>query len=79
MAKPIPEALMRAESPDLIVLHSTHPPHVAPDGALVSLPGGHPVERRVARMPWVRANYRVVLRMRYATTYYYTVLGRTGP
>lgn len=76
--KHIDPGLLRALAPDVVVLHTTGPPAITPDGRLLG-PPGHPVERRVAAMPWVRAEMRVVHVVPYAPHYVYVVLARRPP
>lgn len=71
--KAIDPGMLRVLAPDTIVLHASAPPRVDPEGRLLSL-AGYPVEQRVARMPWVRAELRVVRVIEYAPHYYYVVL-----
>ncbi len=76
--KQIDPGMLRALAPDTIVLHASAPPEVDSEGRLRSL-AGYPVERRVARMPWVRAELRVVRVVSYAPGYYYVVLAARSP
>ena len=50
--KAIPVELLQGRDPQALLLHSAHRPR-HPEGRLRSL-SGYPVERRVARLPWVR-------------------------
>ncbi|MCZ7684270.1 MAG: hypothetical protein M5U28_38050 [Sandaracinaceae bacterium] len=75
--KRIDPGALRARDPDTIVLHAAAPPRVL-DGMLRTL-AGYPVERRVAEMPWVRAEMRVVRVVEYAPHYWYVVLQRPSP
>lgn len=74
-AKAIDPGVLAARAPDVIVLHSTLPPRVE-RGRLTGL-AGHPVERRVAEMAWVRRELQVVRTVRYAPAYLYVVLARS--
>ncbi|MFW5875338.1 MAG: hypothetical protein ACOCXM_01245 [Myxococcota bacterium] len=67
-----------AASPDAVVLHSSRPPRFDASGVPTAL-AGHPVERRVAEHPWLRAHYRVARVVPYAPRYYYVILARSGP
>ncbi|MCC6873442.1 MAG: hypothetical protein IT378_03960 [Sandaracinaceae bacterium] len=70
---------LAARAPDAIVLHSTIPPIVDSQGRLQVF-SGHPVERRVASMGWVRARMRVARADRYAEGYWYvTLVPREAP
>jgi hypothetical protein len=70
--------MLRALAPDTIVLHASAPPRVDSEGRLLSL-AGYAVERRVARMPWVRAELEVARVVAYAPGYYYVVLSARSP
>ncbi len=72
-AKQIDPGLLLERSPDTIVLHSSTRPLVDDRGRLLRF-AGHPVERRVAAMPWVRARMRVVRVQPYAPGVWYVVL-----
>ena len=71
--KTIDPAWLASRAPDAIVLHASIAPRVSTTGELTSL-AGYPVERRVARMPWVRASFRVARVVEYAPGYVYVVL-----
>ena len=75
VAKAIDPGWLAAADPDAILLHATAAPRVDDDGRLVAL-AGHPVERRVARFPWVRTRFRVREVVRYAPGYFYVLLVR---
>lgn len=70
--KAIDESALRARRPDAIVLHSSAPPIVV-DGELRAL-AGYPVEQRVARMGFVRRDFRVDRVVQYSSDYFYVVL-----
>ncbi len=72
--KRIDPGALRARDPDTIVLHASVPPRV--DGGTLRTLAGYEVERRVAQMPWVRAEMRVVHRLEYAPGYHYVILQR---
>ncbi len=74
LAKRIDPAYLERRAPDVIVLHSGATPRVV-DEQLVAI-DGFPVEQRVASMPWVRAQFRVVRVVPYAPGYTYVVLRR---
>lgn len=69
---------LRAQRPRWIVLHSASMPRVSQDGRLLSL-RGYPVEQAVARMAWVRTEYRVVKVWAYSPDYFYVALQSTLP
>ena len=71
--KTIDPAWLAERAPDAIVLHTSTAPRVSPTGALLSL-GGYPVERRVAALPWVRAQFQVARIVEYAPGYVYVVM-----
>ncbi|MDD9945667.1 MAG: hypothetical protein OXU20_31780 [Myxococcales bacterium] len=71
--KRLPEALLREQAPDLIVLHARSPPRVSEQGRLLAL-SGYPVERRVASMAWVQRTYRVFKTVAYTSNYHYVVM-----
>jgi hypothetical protein len=75
--KRIDPGLLRARDPRALVLHSTRPPRI--EGGRLRALWGHPVERRVARMPWVQAHFRVAQVVTYAPGYHYVVLVRHPP
>jgi hypothetical protein len=75
--KRIDPGVLRARSPDTIVLHSSVPPRVDEQRRLRWL-AAYPVEERVARMPWVIAELRVARVVRYSPEYVYVVLRRAG-
>jgi hypothetical protein len=75
VAKEIDPGLLELRAPDAIVLHSSHRPRVSDDGRLLGL-RGHPVERRVASMGFVRARYRVARVDQFADDYWYVTLTR---
>jgi hypothetical protein len=77
VAKHIDQAYLVERAPDTIVLHSVSTPRVDANGQLRRL-DGYDVERRVAALPLVRANYRVDHVFRYAPHYHYVVLTRRG-
>ncbi len=69
-----PGALL-ARGPDTLVLHSRIEPRVDAQGRLRRF-AGHPVEARVAAMPWVAARLRVTRVQPYAPGIWYVVLSR---
>lgn len=71
-AKSIDPGALEAWGPTAIVLHSTVPPRVHEDTLLDV--AGHPVERRVASMAWVRARMRIARIDEYAPAYWYVTL-----
>jgi hypothetical protein len=71
--KTIDPAWLAERAPDAIVLHAATPPRVSASGELLSL-AGYPIERRVAAMPWVRAQFRVARVVEYAPGYVYVVM-----
>ena len=71
--KRVSQAFLEAQAPRWVVLHSTELPRVSPEGALRGV-HGYPVEMRVARMKFIRADYRVVRVLRFAPRYYYVIL-----
>lgn len=73
--KRIDEALLRERDPDAIVLHSATLPAIDDAGRLRAFTG-FPVEQRIARMPWVREQFRVARYFDYAPRYGYIVLSR---
>ena len=73
--KDIDPGWLVTQDPDLIVLHSSRPPVVGPDGSLEAF-AGYPVELCVATDPWVRAHFRVARVLRYHSDYWYVVLAR---
>lgn len=75
VSKHISEAWLRARAPSVIVLHSSSPPRADEDGRLRWL-AGHPVEERVARMPWIIERFRVERMIEHAPGYHYVVLVR---
>jgi hypothetical protein len=77
LSKRIPESLLRGRGVDAIVLHSTTPPRVEA-GRLQGI-AAYPVELHVARMPFVRDEFRVTASVTYAADYHYVVLRRSPP
>lgn len=77
LSKRIPESLLRGRGVDAIVLHSSTPPRVE-GGRLTSI-APYPVELHVARMPFVRDEFRVTATVAYAPDYHYVVLRRRAP
>lgn len=77
LSKRIPESLLRMRGVDAIVLHSSTPPRVE-DGRIASF-AAYPVELHVARMPFVRDEFRVNATVTYAPDYHYVVLRRRAP
>ncbi|MBK6810744.1 MAG: hypothetical protein IPG81_17965 [Sandaracinaceae bacterium] len=77
LSKRIPESLLRGRGVDAIVLHSTTPPRVEA-GRLMGI-SAYPVELHVARMPFVRDEFRVTASVTYAPDYHYVVLRRSPP
>jgi hypothetical protein len=75
LAKHIDQAYLIEQAPDTIVLHSASAPRIDADGRLRGL-DGYDVERRVAALPLVRADYRVEQVFHYAPRYHYVVLTR---
>jgi hypothetical protein len=73
--KRLPEALLRRRAPTVIVLHSQSPPVFDEEGRLLHF-RGHPVEHRVAAMPWVRRRFRVASVHPYGDARFYVVLRR---
>jgi hypothetical protein len=73
LSKRISPAYLRERHPDVIVLHSVAPPDVGADGRLRAF-DGFAVEQDVARMPFVRAGFRVARVIPYAPNYHYIVL-----
>ncbi|MCG8554854.1 MAG: hypothetical protein MJD61_06140 [Proteobacteria bacterium] len=73
LSKRVDVGYLQQRDPDVVVLHSTSRPRVAPDGRLLSLPGAAPVESRLAASGWFRHHYRVVKTVRYTSRYYYVV------
>ncbi|MCB9591703.1 MAG: hypothetical protein H6719_03120 [Sandaracinaceae bacterium] len=73
--KAIDPGLLLERDPDTIVLCSRIPPVVDEQGHLQRF-AGHPVEGRVAAMPWVRAQMRVTRVEPYAPGVWYVVLSR---
>ncbi|MFK7992021.1 MAG: hypothetical protein AB8I08_38745 [Sandaracinaceae bacterium] len=65
---------LATRDPAVIILHSTVPPQVE-EGRLLAF-RGHPVEHRVAAMPWVVRHFRVSDVIPYAPGYLYIVLRR---
>lgn len=74
--KRIPEALLVDRAPDTLILHSEIPPVVDARGRLARF-AGHPVERRVAGMAWVRDRFRVTAVVPYSGPRTYVVLRRS--
>ncbi|MEZ4340528.1 MAG: hypothetical protein R3B82_28235 [Sandaracinaceae bacterium] len=73
--KAIDPGVLLERDPDTIVLSSRLPPAVDDQGRLRRF-AGHPVEARVAAMPWVRARMRVTRVQRYSSGLWYVVLSR---
>ncbi len=73
--KAIDPGMLLARDPDAIVLSSRVEPVVDDRGRLRRF-AGHPVEARVAAMPWVRARMRVTRVQPYAPGRWYVVLSR---
>lgn len=76
-AKRLDPGFLRSRAPRTILLHSARPPLVV-NGELRGS-WGHPVEQRIARMPWVRAQFRVARVVPYAPDYHYVVMVRRTP
>lgn len=73
--KVIDPGVLLARDPDAVVLHSRIEPRVDARGRLRRF-AGHPVEARVAAMPWVAAQLRVTRVQAYAPGVWYVVLSR---
>ncbi|MFI5308028.1 MAG: hypothetical protein ACHQ53_11775, partial [Polyangiales bacterium] len=73
--KRIDPAYLRLRDPDAIVLHSRTPPQVTDQGELLAL-DGFPVERLVAQIGFVRAQFRVQAVFHCAPAYHYVLLHR---
>jgi hypothetical protein len=71
--KRVSSAWLRAQSPALIVLHSSERPRIDAAGH-VRWFRGFPVERRVLEMDWVLRGYQVRDVIAYARDYYYVLL-----
>lgn len=71
--KRIDSGILYERAPDLIVLHSSVQPTVDDAGRLRAF-AGHPVERRVSEMGWVRAGWRVARVVRYSPSTWYILL-----
>lgn len=67
---------LSSRRPDALLVHATRAPCVTSDDRLCSLPGGFPVERRVALDAWARRRFRVARIVRYRPGYLYVVLVR---
>ncbi len=72
--KELPMAMLDADPPDAIVLHSVVAPE-SEDGQL-SRYHGYPVENRLASHPWTLRHYEVSAIYPYAPHYHYVVLVR---
>ena len=75
LAKEIDPGYLQARDPDLLVLHSRTPPAIDEDGRLQSL-AGFPVERALARRPWLQSRYRAERVFPWGADHYYVVLHR---
>ncbi len=78
LAKDVPGWMLNDHQVDAIVLHSATRAQVDERGRLTHLLG-HPVERAIARDPWVRRHFRVTDQLTYRPGYHYVVLGRITP
>ncbi|MGE0787508.1 MAG: hypothetical protein AB7S26_17675 [Sandaracinaceae bacterium] len=78
LGKEIDPGWLAAQDVDAILLHATSEPRTSGD-RITGLPGGAAVERRVASMGHVRAEFRVARTYRYSPTYWYVLLLRAGP
>ncbi len=76
--KKIDEAWVERNRPQWIALHSAIRPDVSADRRLLRL-SGYRVEERVARLPFVRAHYRVTHVQRYGNGYFYVILRFFAP
>ncbi len=75
LSKEIPLGYLDARAPATLLLHAEVPPEVDPEGRLQSL-AGYPVERALARSPWVRTHFRVGTLVEYRPGYVYVRLDR---
>jgi hypothetical protein len=75
--KAIPVELLMGRDPSALLLHASAPPRVR-EGRLATL-AGYPVERRLARMPWVRERFRVRRIFPYTYGYLYILLTPASP
>lgn len=73
VSKRIPIALLKERAPNVILLHSSRPIVLSPQGRLITL-AGHPVERRLAASAWIRERYTATKTWKYADQYYYVAL-----
>ncbi len=75
--KRVPLGHLVAREPRTILLHSARRPQTDDEGRLTAL-AGYPVERRVARLGWVRAHFRVGAIVEYGPDYWYVRLDRVA-